>query len=101
MEGATAATAAAVSHDTMSSPGSHVKPTCQYVDLLAERRQSSDLRWAIREWKSVGDYKYGNQLKRKEIFHRVLHSDRVQHTISQVTFYCLYWDKVMIIINVN
>ncbi|KAK3876086.1 hypothetical protein Pcinc_019098 [Petrolisthes cinctipes] len=74
----------AVGHTALSEPSGQGKPTCQYIDLLAERRQSSDLRWAIREWKSVGDYKYGNHLTRKEIFDHVLQSDRVQHTISQL-----------------
>lgn len=55
-----------------------------YVDLLAERRDTSDLRWAIREWQSRGDYRYGCNMTRKEIFDHVIHSDRVRHTISKL-----------------
>ncbi|KAG7174565.1 dihydroxyacetone phosphate acyltransferase-like [Homarus americanus] len=56
----------------------------EYIDLLAHRRQSSDLRWAAREWHSRGNYRYGNQLTREEVFDRVMQSDRVKHTISQL-----------------
>ncbi|XP_045590154.2 dihydroxyacetone phosphate acyltransferase [Procambarus clarkii] len=56
----------------------------EYIDLLAQRRQSSDLRWAAREWYSRGNYKYGNEMKREEVFKRVMQSDRVKHTIKQL-----------------
>lgn len=61
-----------------------VKVTGGYVDLLAERRDTSDLRWAIREWQSRGDYRYGSHMTRKDIFDHVLQSDRVGHTIAKV-----------------
>lgn len=55
-----------------------------YSDLLAERRETSDLRWAIREWRSRGNYRYGQQMTRKEIFDHVVGSDRVKHTIAKL-----------------
>lgn len=70
----------------LASPPSprRAKVTEGYVDLLAERRESSDLRWAIREWQSRGDYRYGSHMTRKEIFDHVMHSDRVGHTIAKL-----------------
>lgn len=74
------------SHMTLSPPCPRkVRVTEGYVDLLAERRETSDLRWAIREWKSRGDYRYGQQMTRKEIFDHVIQSDRVKHTIAKVS----------------
>ncbi|KAK7076899.1 hypothetical protein SK128_025627, partial [Halocaridina rubra] len=70
---------------TASIPDMKIQSTSlKYVDLLAERRENSDLRWALREWESKGDYKYGVKMKREEIFNRVLHSDRVKHAIDQI-----------------
>lgn len=73
------------------SPGHSSPPSCkkahssqEYIDLLDQRRKSSDLRWAVREWKSVGNYKYGTPMTREEVFDRVMQSDRVKHTINQV-----------------
>ncbi|XP_071550065.1 LOW QUALITY PROTEIN: dihydroxyacetone phosphate acyltransferase [Panulirus ornatus] len=56
----------------------------KYIDLLTQRRKSSDLRWAVREWESVGNYKYGTIMTREEVFARVMQSDRVKHTINQL-----------------
>ena len=68
-----------------------VKVTEGYVDLLAERRDTSDLRWAIREWESRGDYRYGCSMSRKEIFDHVVKSDRVRHTINKVLYVFLFF----------
>ncbi|KAG0710136.1 Dihydroxyacetone phosphate acyltransferase [Chionoecetes opilio] len=61
-----------------------VRLTEGYVDLLAERRDTSDLRWAIREWESRGNYRYGSHMTRKEMFDHVVQSDRVRHTITKL-----------------
>nr|XP_053651326.1 dihydroxyacetone phosphate acyltransferase-like [Cherax quadricarinatus] len=65
-----------------SPPQKRGQPQQEYIDLLAERRQSSDLRWAAREWYSKGNYKYGLQMEREEVLSKVMQSDRVKHTIS-------------------
>lgn len=64
--------------------GGKARPKTQYIDLLEERRASSDLRWAAREWSSRGDYRYRLHLNRDDIFKRVMGSERVKHAISQV-----------------
>lgn len=56
----------------------------EYIDLLAERRESSDLRFALQEWEPLSSYKYGTPLERKEIFETVLQSDRVKYVITQL-----------------
>lgn len=80
----------------LASPPSprRAKVTEGYVDLLAERRETSDLRWAIREWQSRGDYRYGCHMSRKEIFDHVIQSDRVRHTIARVSGDCVLVTQV-------
>ncbi|XP_027229277.2 dihydroxyacetone phosphate acyltransferase isoform X1 [Penaeus vannamei] len=73
-----------VSQSSPAACGGKSKPKTQYIDLLEERRASSDLRWAAREWSSRGDYRYRLHLSRNDIFNRVMGSERVKHTISQL-----------------
>ncbi|CAL4068089.1 unnamed protein product [Meganyctiphanes norvegica] len=56
----------------------------EYVDLVAERREYSDLRFALQEWEPLKSYKYGTPLERTEIFNTVLHSERVNYIITQL-----------------
>lgn len=77
-----------VSQSSPAACGGKSKPKTQYIDLLEERRASSDLRWAAREWSSRGDYRYRLHLSRNDIFNRVMGSERVKHTISQVRIFC-------------
>ncbi|XP_068233240.1 dihydroxyacetone phosphate acyltransferase-like isoform X2 [Palaemon carinicauda] len=56
----------------------------QYTDILADRRETSDLRWALRDWESKGNYKFAMKMSRTEIFDKVMQSERVKYTIKKM-----------------
>ncbi|XP_064106624.1 dihydroxyacetone phosphate acyltransferase-like isoform X1 [Macrobrachium nipponense] len=55
-----------------------------YMDMLADRRETSDLRWALRNWESKGNYKFAIKMTRTDIFDKVMQSERVKHTIEKM-----------------
>ncbi|XP_076045200.1 dihydroxyacetone phosphate acyltransferase isoform X2 [Oratosquilla oratoria] len=57
----------------------------KYVDLLADRRGTSDVRWAVREWHPCVTYKHGKDLTREDVFKQVLSSERIQRNLLQLT----------------
>lgn len=55
-----------------------------FVDILDERRHTSDLSWSFRQ-REVPQYKYNEPRSPAQIKQDVLNSDRVKYAVEKVT----------------